>query len=1565
MNTSFFRAGGAAALAVLVCLVCAFLAYGVTQEVPVGQVSGTVRLGESGKPFAGASVLLRPKTVDDQGLVRARLIRADKNGRFSLRNLPAALYSVEVTALAHELPKTTLLVEEGKAAQLDLKLKPMDPYLTLYANQHVFLPEERPFVQIHGFVREKELDVEVWSIPTEAFLQKRDFYQVFSPIAQAQTPKAVQESGAKRVQSFKWPIQPSDAEGTFKRPLEMSQMKPGFYFLRVSAGKPGQKEPLAVRGTYLLVTDIALVAKKTDGELYLYATRLKTGEPTPGAKIRVATSAGTREAGVTNEQGLMRSPLPRMAENASEMRAVVATLGESAAVVTFGDYANASDRMRFHVVTDRPIYRPGDKVHFKAIARRPNGARYSLPNETTGTFEVRDYQDRVLRTETVALSSFGTLSGSFDLPEESTEWARLIVNVGGARTETGIRVAAYRKPEFRMTATPVKPYYVRGDVVEMKVKAEYFFCGPVVGAKLTGTLQRGPLYEWFDPETGETEDYSYGGEYLGDIEGVTDSNGEAVLRFDTRTLDPKSYDDNDERLTFTLSGTEGDDRFFEGSGQVNLLRGDLSVMVEPDQYVVTPGDAVSLKVNLKPADPNESVNLAGREILVESGYVAWDDRGANTVYEERTTIVTDRAGEATVQVTPQNPGDFRVRVSVKDRGGRTVSSSAWIWVWRENFAFGGPEPDVQVVLDKRTYKVGETAKALIRTSAKGASAWVTLETSSVVQEKLVKLSSGLTTVEFPVTDELMPNAFVAVSFVHNKKYREAKRRLTLDLSGQRLNVSIKSDKQVYLPGETATYTIRTTDTNGKPVRSEVAVGVVDEAIYALAEDNNDPMETFYPYRGSLISTFMSFPELYLDGGDKGDAEIDLREDFRDTASFAPMVTTGADGTATLQVALPDNLTSWRATATAVDLETRVGKSISNAIVKKDLMVRLATPQFAVQTDELTLTANVNNGTDQAMDVKVKLQAEGVEILDEAEKTASVEANRSSQVTWRVRWHLAGRAKLTVTAAGPRGLTDGMRVEVPVSAHGKRELSGKAGELTESETTFEIEVLPGANRGSLKVSASPTMISPLLDSIEDLVQFPYGCVEQTISRFVPAAVAQQLLRETNTLDPELGSKIEEVTRQSLGRLREMQASDGGWGWFPSEGAQPYTTAIALEGLGRARDAGVDVDGRMLSNGVAWAQRWLRSEQSQSADPDTVVAVAAAVARLAPTAEATAALRARPLVWTDSEKQRRELSTEALAKIVVALKDDTSAGASARRSAALQELWARAAIRRDSITWSDTWGARNTARSLEAVLAATPSDERIALIVRGLLLDRRTAGWTSTYDTGLAIQALIPVLRRTGGFDQSASVEILLDGAPATVSTLAGGVVQAEWPIASLEAGKRSVTIRRTGQGSGFYSYVLDQTPFRESLPAQGIAGLKIERTFHSLAAERMEDGRMQLRPSVNPIQSIASGEVVRCRVTIDADQPMSYALIEVPLPSNLRINVMEAPESWDYWYTGLAVLDDRVAFFASTVPKGRSVVEFNLRAEAVGKAKALPAIIAEMYAPDQQASTSDSTFEVTR
>lgn len=1547
---SIFRSGGLMALLVFVGLICTFLAYGVTTEIPTGGVIGTVTMKENGKVLPNVGVILRPvvKDPEQEAQSKVHFMRTDATGKFAFRNVPAGVYSVEVSATAHTLDEKKIVVNEGKTQTLNLALDPIEPYLTIYTSQKVFTPKEDPNIQIHGFVKEKSLKVKLYSVPIDTILKTRNWYELFRPYNNVNSFAELEKNlpNAKAVQEFDWKIEPNDAEGTFKKTLATPKLAPGIYWMRLEAGK-------AQRSTFLMVSEIGMVAKVAKGKLDAFVSNIVTGEPIPGAKLTYSFGESATEIATSDSTGQAKADVKIPGVEQSIDSAVIAEYKGSHAIITFSDYGQRPDGAKILIYTDRPVYRPGDEVQFKAIVREPNGYHYKLPAATNAQVRVLDYTDRVLEEFTAPINQFGTLNGKFNLPKYSTQSVTIEVTVGDAAERQWVNIQSYRKPEFKITVEPKKGYFIRGDLAQFTVKCEYYFGGPVVGAKIDATFFKSPLWSWVDPDTGEEESSGgYGEDYLGDQSTVTDQNGETTVTFNTADIKFSQWDDIDQELSVQISGSEGDDRYFDGQGSVKLVRGDYNLVIDQENYVVRPGEDANFEVTLSSNDPKSTESLAGKQIEVESGFEIWNGKDSSFHPESKQVVTVDKDGKAKFTFKPGGTGDYRVKARISDSRGNLIQSSAWVWCWAQGQSWESPSSNLTLLLDKKTYKPGDDAKVLVRSGQKSGSVWVTVETDRVKLTKVVKLSEGIGEFTFPVTDDLKPNAFVTVSSIYEKKFTDARRKLKIDRSDESINIAIKPSKQKLQPGETVKYDLTTTDINGNPVSADLSLSIVDEAIYAIASDSLNLMDEFYPERYSQVGTYNSFPEVYLDGGDKADSKMSgearIRTDFRDTAGWFASIQTDSSGKATVDLKLPDNLTSWRATAVGLTSDTKVGKSASNVTVAKDLMVRFSAPQYFTQGDKAIVTANVNSSTDSAQEVEVKLQAEGCSVIGETTKKVTVSPNGSQQVQFEIECKQFGSASFLVQAKSAQH-QDGLRISVPIKVHGRVKPMALVGKAT-SDTSLEISRGDLAE-GNFSIRISPSYRSLLDASITRLMEYPFGCAEQTLNKFLGPAEYMQTMQTLGTpLSSEMRENIAQSTEKGLQRLYTMQSSYGGWAWYQNGEPDKHITAIVLEGLGRMRQLGFAVDGVILDNGRAWAVRTLSTKPAKHEYMIDRYMLAAAVLTLGPDATAEANLPAR---W------KPEHPTYLVA---AALRGYVAIGNTAKATAASEELWRRAQVRETVIRWPSTWGSYDSASTILALLQYGVSAEQFEKMMQGLSETQYGGMWSSTLDSGLAVRAMCASLAKFPEQPITEPVEVLVNGKSRGTLKPGDSVFTYTNEMDELNPGKNTVELK-VASGVVRYAVTWSDTKFENKLEAIPAQGITVNRTFHALTTERSNDGSLSLVPTKSPSTLFTPGQPVRCIVKVNSKKALSYAMVLIPLPAGLKSAERLDIEDWTYWFDMVDVFDDRIAIYVRDIPKGETTFDFNLRAETQGSTKCLPAQVFEMYSPEMSASSSGATIEV--
>ncbi|MBM3457703.1 MAG: hypothetical protein FJX77_04130, partial [Armatimonadetes bacterium] len=344
----------------------------------------------------------------------------------------------------------------------------------------------------------------------------------------------------------------------------------------------------------------------------------------------------------------------------------------------------------------------------------------------------------------------------------------------------------------------------------------------------------------------------------------------------------------------------------------------------------------------------------------------------------------------------------------------------------------------------------------------------------------------------------------------------------------------------------------------------VSRGSYGSSLQQAAMARAGPAGVIHPSLGSGAETRTVDPHL-------------VRTRFVDTAYWTPAVVTGADGKATIEFTWPDNLTRWRAVGIGTTREAQLGAGETTMETGKDLQVRLQVPRFTVERDRIALTSVVQNNTDRPRRaaVRLDLQGDAAEPVtgEPLEREVRLPARGETRVDWRL--HARREGSLTVrTAAQSETLQDGMELTFPVLVHGAERIGTQSGVVrAEGETELKIE-LPSARKpgnSEVVVQLSPSMATVMLDALPYLVEYPYGCIEQTVSRFVPAVVTARTLKDLGYDLEALGARAEQ--------LRRRPPAD------PSReyGASPYSFPAGP--LGRTPRADRRRDLQLLPSGLA--------------------------------------------------------------------------------------------------------------------------------------------------------------------------------------------------------------------------------------------------------------------------------------------------------------------------------------------------------------------------------------------
>jgi hypothetical protein len=667
----------------------------------------------------------------------------------------------------------------------------------------------------------------------------------------------------------------------------------------------------------------------------------------------------------------------------------------------------------------------------------------------------------------------------------------------------------------------------------------------------------------------------------------------------------------------------------------------------------------------------------------------------------------------------------------------------------------------------------------------------------------------------------------------------------------------------------------------------------------------------------------------------------VRSDFRSTLSWVPDLVTGNDGKASLKVNFSDALTGWTVTARAATATNQFGIASTTVRTKQPLIVRLQAPRFFVVGDTAIVSAVINNNTDVAMTVTPILTLGGV-ALEAGEQGAraatTVPANGETRIDWPVTAAHAGEVKITVSAKGS-AYADAMVKSYPVYEHGIDKLVAKSGKARGNDVAVTLN-LPKARKAdttTLSVQLTPSMAVTMLDALPYLIDYPYGCTEQTMSRFLPAAVTAKTLQDLGLKPADIAGKLfggieaasaekthpnakhdlaelAAINTQSLARLYDFQHGDGGWGWWKEGDSDHYMTAYVVWGLSLAQNAGIPVKASVLERGVAYLDNELVEEETHYDMQAWMLHALSTYHRVAqrnliPTYEEKAFAN----LWTHRDKlntytrallalsafryryaeQAKTLADNLANGAIIDKTPDTSVvmeGEQASHAAVIGTAhWGADGV---YWHWSDS-GVEATAFVLRALLAINPKNTLIEPTTNWLIKNRRGAQWNNTRDTAITVLALNDYLRASGELEANARYEVTVNGhrvadfkvTPADVLTAPSRfAVERKY----LQDGNNVIRIRRTAGESPIY-FAAEARFFSLEEPVTPAGNeIFVRRQYFKLVSRpTLLKGTVYDRVPLLDGESVTSGERVQVVLTIDAKNDYEYLLFEDLKPAGLE------------------------------------------------------------------------------
>jgi uncharacterized protein YfaS (alpha-2-macroglobulin family) len=917
-------------------------------------------------------------------------------------------------------------------------------------------------------------------------------------------------------------------------------------------------------------------------------------------------------------------------------------------------YATNLDKfghMKSWGMTAQGIYRAGDTMQYKIFLRHQDDRTLTSPPKGDYTLEIIDPTGKTVdEIENIAFSDFGAYAGEYKIPEgAAVGWYdfKLKANFTGVKEaketedvsddesdgqyeeeQNGagkftlhpmrVLVSDFTPAPFKVTTELEGDMFRPDDTLKIQSLAALHSGGTYGDAavRATVTLRKGYFSSDNPTATGFTFGASTGpdSEQLFQKEAVLNDKGEWDIDYKLQQQ-PIYYG----KLEVETAVQDDRGKSVASLANADYFGVDRFVGLKSPQWFYDakkPIDLKTLVVDEKGAPATGSkikVDLEFEEINVAKVKGAGNAYLSDITREWKNVATCEKDSQLepqTCSFTPDKAGSYRAIARIKDSKGRGHETEIGLWVSGDDYVQWNDQDNLalQVIPEKKDYKVGDVAKFLVKNPYPGATALITVERYGVIDSFVKVLNGSAPIVEIPVTGDYLPGFYLSVLVTSPRVDAPPPKVGQVDMGKpafrmgyvtvpvkdpyKEVTVDVKAAQDVYRPRDTVDVTLLAKPRNAPdPAQPmELAVAVLDESVFDLIADGDaafDPYRGFYSLEGldmrnySLLYRLIGrqkFEKKGANPGGDGGAGIDMRTLFKYVSYWNPSVPVDKDGKAQISFEAPDNLTGWRVLAVATTPTDRMGLGQGEFKVNRPTELRPVMPNQVHEGDNFKAGFSVMNRTDKKRTIKVHLLATGA-----LKKSASTEQDVTLEPYKRTTVYLpldaamlpvndnAVQSEIAFTATAQDAVdSDGMEYKMPVLKTRVIDTAATYGTTTEDSVSERIAFPTDihTDSGNVSVTLSPSVIADLTGAFRYIRDYPYPCWEQVLTRGVMAAHFTELkpyIPANFTWD-----KAADLPKELLASAANYQAPNGGMAYFiPKDNyADPYLsayTAIAFNWL----------------------------------------------------------------------------------------------------------------------------------------------------------------------------------------------------------------------------------------------------------------------------------------------------------------------------------------------------------------------------------------------------------------
>lgn len=981
------------------------------------------------------------------------------------------------------------------------------------------------------------------------------------------------------------------------------------------------------------ISDIGLIVKESPQAVTVFANSISTAKSLSGVKVGLITSKNQPIKTITtNSDGVAIFNKPEGVFPDYKVGLITASMGSDYNFLKL-NYSNRIEQARFdvggkyineqvydaYIYGDRDLYRPGETMHLAAIVR---DMIWQKPGEMPVRFRILMPNGREFKTLKKILDEQGACTADVPIPASAVTGTYQVELYSAAREPIGrkaISVEEFMPDKIAVKLDLNKRRYALGDSAIATATATNLFGPPAANRNYKTEFTIGnQLFQSkkFSRYSFGTSQFNRSFSFI-ERSGITNNQGQLREGF---------YLGNEYVNHGILRGRVFATVFDESGRPVNR-ESSFEVVTQPyllgidmaDEYVSLDAP-VTINFCAVNADDKPMNNAKATVTIIRKEWYSVMERYGNgyrynsqyrDILQMKKDVVIN--SQMSLPFTPVYNGSYEVRISLPGSD-NYVSNSFYAYSYgrTNNNSFEvDNEGNIDIETDKEKYNVGDKVKLLFKTPFAGKMI-VTIEQDKVLQHYSINTDNKSATLDFTLTDEHLPNVYVNAILIRPQD--DGSNPLVIASGVENIdveNASRKLDVRIQAATQSRSRTKQTVRVQTTP-NTPVTIAVVDEGILQIKNYRSpNPYEYFYAQRGLGVTSYNIYPMLFSEVMSKraasGGDDFDLAKRVNPitnkrvnlVALWSGMVQSNNSGVAEFSFDIPQYNGSLRIMAVSFR-DQKFNGAEAFMKVADPVVINSGLPRFASPGDTILMPITLSNTTASAVAGKVSIAATGPFKVVDSPGEITIKPNSELQLKLRVYTQpMIGAGTITTTVYAGK---ETFKEEVNMTSRPATSLivnsgSGTVAAGSKAEINLAGEFIESSTEARLIVSRSPLV--SFGRSLDYLVRYPHGCVEQTTSAVFPQLYFSDLVRDMKTPGSATENNPNYNVMQAIMKLQSMQMGNGALAYWQGGAYESwYGSIYAAHFLIEARKAGFDVDQQVLNKLFNYMISMLREKRTET-------------------------------------------------------------------------------------------------------------------------------------------------------------------------------------------------------------------------------------------------------------------------------------------------------------------------------------------------------------------------------